>query len=102
MKRPKKVSFQPNITLAVNDFPFLKKLVEKLACQSEDNSGKPVAITADTVSTPVSSIEAYMNGTIVYKTKDAMQELAFGSCFFFTCIQDEKGSNHLTWCHSLS
>lgn len=102
MKQPKKVDFQSNITVAVNDFPFLKKLVEKLACQSENSDVKPIAVTADLVSTPISTIEAYLNGSVVYKTKHSKQEVAFGSCFFFTCIHDEDGTNHLNWCHSLS
>ena len=102
MKQPKKATFQSDITVAVNDFPFVKKLVEKLACQSEKDAVKPFAITPDLVSTPVSTIEAYLNGSIVYKTKNSKQEAAFGSCFFFTCIHDEDGTNHLSWCHSLS
>lgn len=101
MNQPKKVSFHPNITVAVNDFPFLKKLVEKLACQSE-NKVRPFALTEDLISTPVSTIEAYLNGSIIYKTKHSKKEFAFGSCFLFTCIHDEDGTNHFTWCHSLS
>ncbi|MDP4262921.1 MAG: hypothetical protein Q8941_10345 [Bacteroidota bacterium] len=90
------------VSLTLDEAPFLKNLVEKLAHRRYDTGYcyEPMPSGWNAVNT--SSIEAYLSGCMDIRGNDEIISLSFTTCFAFTCTKLAHGENTLSWVNSLS
>lgn len=103
MKKLKHETNNPlKISVTIDDFPLLEKLVEKLSYRRSDIGYKPELVTADLRAIETSSIEAYVSGNFLLADKGDSIDMPFTCCFFFTCIRGYNDIDKLVWSNSLS
>jgi hypothetical protein len=90
------------VSATIDEFGFLKNLVEKLAYRSSDSAKSLGPAPEGWHFIQTSSIEAYVSGNFFLYNNGKAIYMPFASCFFFTCKMKCKGSNKLSWSNSLS
>ncbi len=90
------------ISITVDEESLLRNLVEKLAHRRYDLGYLHQAMPEGWQAMETSSIEAYVSGTMDISHKDGNIDIAYTTCFSFTCIKIEGEENSLAWVNSLS
>lgn len=102
MKKVRKQSKhdQTDVTVTLDHFQLTRDLVEKLAFRSFAAPEKKDDL--DGMAMDLSSIEAYVKGSLHLAEGDRSRRVPFLGSYFFTCVQTSKGDNLMHWAHSLS
>lgn len=90
------------ISAAIDEAPFLKDLVEKLAYRRADPGYSYELMPRGCKAIETSSLEAFVSGTLHVAGDGNFIQMPFVSCFLFTCIKTRKGEYTLSWSSSLS
>lgn len=91
---------QAEVTVTLDHFQLTRDLVEKLAFRSFAAPEKKDDLNGQAMD--LSSIEAYVKGSLHLAEGDHVRRIPFLGSYFFTCAQGNNGRNIMHWAHSLS
>ena len=91
-----------SITTMLDEPGLLTNLVEKLASRPNNSSNKRIKVLRNWEALTTSSIESYVNGTVVLSAEENRIDMPFINSFLFTCTRGKDGLYHLAWSTSLS
>jgi hypothetical protein len=99
---PDKKNSMISITTALCEQPLLQSVVEELAHRRIDIGFGRQRVPAGLKAIETSSIEAYVSGDMSITSESDLLDMAFTTCFLFTCIKAKGGEYKLSWSVSLS
>jgi hypothetical protein len=93
---------QNGITSTFDNAGLLIAIVERLASKHIEYRYEKTPVPAGLKSMETSTIEAYVSGQTLMSNEHEQVNMAFESCFLFTCIRSSNSEYKMTWASSLS
>ena len=93
---------QNGITSTFDNAGLLIAIVERLSSKHIEWVYQKTAVPTGLKSMETSTIEAYVSGQTLVSSEYEKVNMAFESCFLFTCIRSSNSEYKMTWASSLS
>jgi len=107
MKKPTNNTSKKNnsviaITADLFEQPLLENVVEELAHRRVDIGYTRESVPVGWQAIETSSIEAHVSGEMTITSESDLLNMAFTTCFLFTCTKTKGGEYKFSWSNSLS